>query len=151
MRGEYAQTELNTMIGAELPPRARRIHIPPGIPHAYRGTTSACAENTDYMRCTLHYTRNYLRVRGEYMLITYCTGTVSELPPRARRIRVVHCRHLLAMGTTSACAENTRKPPKPRNNNRNYLRVRGEYTTILATSAILSELPPRARRILSLV
>ena len=51
------------------------------------------------------------------------------------------------MGTTSACAENTRGslplPLLPRN----YLRVRGEYAPWMRGLLSPRELPPRARRI----
>ncbi|VEI98266.1 Uncharacterised protein [Corynebacterium matruchotii] len=51
-------------------------------------------------------------------------------------------------GTTSACAENTNDLTNQLLKIRNYLRVRGEYTTIEGKKAIKEELPPRARRIL---
>ena len=50
----------------ELPPRARRILITDAEKCLFVGTTSACAENTQYISEHLHGTRNYLRVRGEY-------------------------------------------------------------------------------------
>ena len=51
------------------------------------------------------------------------------------------------VGTTSACAENT--VPKITHHLlfRNYLRVRGEYTSSKASFSAFVELPPRARRI----
>ena len=54
--------------------------------YAAIGTTSACAENT-----APHHSRgfaqwNYLRVRGEYRIVTTGSMGCSELPPRARRI-----------------------------------------------------------------
>ena len=66
VRGEYQIRGLSGVWIEELPPRARRIpfHIRAGrVP---RGTTSACAENTPppYQRSC--FSRNYLRVRGEY-------------------------------------------------------------------------------------
>ena len=51
-------------------------------------------------------------------------------------------------GTTSACAENTSCIPHHRDEWRNYLRVRGEYEIMPASSGFEEELPPRARRIL---
>ena len=73
-----------------------------------------------------HY-GNYLRVRGEYLLIVAVVLTGVELPPRARRIQD----HRRGAGqrrrTTSACAENTPF----------------ESMCHLARR----ELPPRARRI----
>ena len=53
----------------------------------------------------------------------------EELPPRARRIRVVHSPPLRALGTTSACAENTGGHTTGKIDYGNYLRVRGEYFT----------------------
>ena len=53
-------------------------------------------------------------------------------------------------GTTSACAENTVLTRAQLLRKGNYLRVRGEYSGRSAGSALLRELPPRARRILYL-
>ena len=50
------------------------------------GTTSACAENTDFPWDSTDVNRNYLRVRGEYSMLTQHGKTNGELPPRARRI-----------------------------------------------------------------
>ena len=91
--------------------------------------------------------RNYLRVRGEYAVGAVEYLLDSELPPRARRIRLETTQMKLKDGTTSACAENTSTTACRRMKWWNYLRVRGEY---LVTAPILlygSELPPRARRI----
>ena len=70
-----------------------------------------------------------------------------ELPPRARRIRVEPLGAREWFGTTSACAENTCDRWCAAGRVWNYLRVRGEYTTINGTDYIGQELPPRARRI----
>ena len=90
---------------------------------------------------------NYLRVRGEYVFAGDLIEGYTELPPRARRILPHQARHVLQAGTTSACAENTfmakTRLPYPRN----YLRVRGEYTSRKPTNLPSEELPPRARRI----
>ena len=50
---------------------------------------------------------NYLRVRGEYLVALLRTYPTLELPPRARRIRPMDSVTSGAIGTTSACAENT--------------------------------------------
>ena len=71
----------------------------------------------------------------------------EELPPRARRIRMLSDAVVIALGTTSACAENT-VWRAPRSHPRwNYLRVRGEYPPNFPTVPNTPELPPRARRI----
>ena len=51
------------------------------------GTTSACAENTIRLPTSFTIRGNYLRVRGEYNSFSTITGSLMELPPRARRIR----------------------------------------------------------------
>ena len=56
---------------------------------------------------------------------------------------------LLALGTTSAHAENTDTIRDLRLALRNYLRARGEYDLLFILAFILRELPPRTRRILS--
>ena len=67
VRGEYEQQPCSQVLTMELPPRARRIRDFSDLLHHYLGTTSACAENTDDHASEACHTRNYLRVRGEYM------------------------------------------------------------------------------------
>ena len=50
---------------------------------------------------------NYLRVRGEYLLMGGVGAGEVELPPRARRIHTLTTLPRHGRGTTSACAENT--------------------------------------------
>ena len=57
---------------------------------------------------------------------------------------------VLGLGTTSACAENTIPGGLMRIGRRNYLRVRGEYDLLPGIASLFKELPPRARRILSI-
>ena len=52
----------------------------------FAGTTSACAENTCCGLSAAGPERNYLRVRGEYLLSPLIASASLELPPRARRI-----------------------------------------------------------------
>ena len=90
---------------------------------------------------------NYLRVRGEYDTHYRIHASKSELPPRTRRILVVAGQPVPAPGTTSAYAENTQSNLHYTVKVRNYLRVRGEYMTRHSTRLVVSELPPRTRRI----
>ena len=117
----------DSILVPELPPRARRILQRAGQVSVGGGTTSACAENTFIELAIAGYIRNYLRVRGEYFTAFTQSGSCRELPPRARRIPPPAAVRAPPVGTTSACAENTRGgnhcPPLIRN----YLRVRGEY------------------------
>ena len=96
----------------ELPPRARRILVADAVIVLVCGTTSACAENTSEEAQADILIRNYLRVRGEYIPPPIRRGVYSELPPRARRILNLWDIWGHAIGTTSACAENTRQTPK---------------------------------------
>ena len=127
VRGEYSSFSSLLRFIAELPPRARRIHRLPAGRAPRTGTTSACAENTllsPGRRCRRW---NYLRVRGEYQKDTERKTIMQELPPRARRILGATPFPLRAIGTTSACAENTAVAAIYRCCRGNYLRVRGEY------------------------
>ena len=149
MRGEYGVPPSRFSLLRELPPRARRI---PGTGHqqAVRtGTTSACAENTNQGLGHGYRGWNYLRVRGEYISSTTNPVPLVELPPRARRIRLLTNFCMLVHGTTSACAENTVDGFTQFTEDWNYLRVRGEYILIISGSSVAWELPPRARRIQS--
>ena len=147
VRGEYRWCYPNHGLPMELPPRARRI--PAQLLHQYRirGTTSACAENTQKCLVPPPFHRNYLRVRGEYDTSDLGAPLAWELPPRARRIPLSIRRHRQPIGTTSACAENTTPPTMPPSPRWNYLRVRGEYDPLSTTEDLTKELPPRARRI----
>ena len=109
VRGEYHCPRQDQYFSWELPPRARRI--PTMLPAFIRpgGTTSACAENTLLPRYPPRKPGNYLRVRGEYNTWVWRPGQMLELPPRARRILSDMGRACLRVGTTSACAENTRR------------------------------------------
>ena len=78
----------------------------PNIP-GHSGTTSACAENTDWGAAGTPLSGNYLRVRGEYRSTSLIVLRNKELPPRARRIPIAPDTDLAFTGTTSACAENT--------------------------------------------
>ena len=108
VRGEYFQAAEASGQELELPPRARRIHALPLTQFPQRGTTSACAENTSADRKVAGWKRNYLRVRGEYLYWIREIVYSSELPPRARRIPMTNAETPTDLGTTSACAENTR-------------------------------------------
>ena len=66
-------------------------------------------------------------MRGEYTPAAWELSTQQELPPRARRIRKFGQENFRAVGTTSACAENTK--------------------VSIARKMFGLELPPRARRI----
>ncbi|EFM50015.1 hypothetical protein HMPREF0299_5952 [Corynebacterium matruchotii ATCC 14266] len=66
-------------------------------------------------------------MRGEYDLSLRKPHQQGELPPRARRIRGLLHQAKTAVGTTSACAENTWAFAPGQNSSWNYLRVRGEY------------------------
>ena len=131
----------------ELPPRARRILPACFAVQPQIGTTSACAENTGSRPNANANLRNYLRVRGEYPLYAQLSTPSWELPPRARRIRFHAPAYQYRVGTTSACAENTIRLKIKPNQERNYLRVRGEYFPPGKPHHLRKELPPRARRI----
>ena len=68
VRGEYFCRGFGQACEPELPPRARRIPVVESCYPHRKGTTSACAENTEYTKFGLNLTGNYLRVRGEYYI-----------------------------------------------------------------------------------
>ena len=151
VRGEYCVVRHQSRCVRELPPRARRIQIL-GLGRLWLpGTTSACAENTTGILGCSRGHRNYLRVRGEYPTGIPRTILGVELPPRARRILTNAVPKGTAIGTTSACAENTTGGPGRTKFRRNYLRVRGEYYPPPPHHHRRCELPPRARRILHII
>ena len=147
MRGEYPLSHAPEMLPVELPPHARRILCVRENAHENMGTTSACAENTAATAAGLDLKRNYLRMRGEYWSVTYPDGASLELPPHARRIPRRRSFRPRVGGTTSACAENTLAHARENANDRNYLRMRGEYHPTGYHQMLSGELPPHARRI----
>ena len=86
VRGEYYRHRLERPFDGELPPRARRIHVPVDSVGVVFGTTSACAENTLFLKKLEPGWWNYLRVRGEYRTKAHNRAKRTELPPRARGI-----------------------------------------------------------------
>ena len=86
-------------------------------------------------------------MRGEYTTLHQVDWPYAELPPRARRIPWVGSWCSTDRGTTSACAENTSSCIHGHILARNYLRVRGEYASLMESLFWWMELPPRARRI----
>ena len=67
MRGEYIGIPYAPCYRGELPPHARRIQrLTMGVADS-AGTTSACAENTEYLKPRHEASWNYLRMRGEYV------------------------------------------------------------------------------------
>ena len=70
VRGEYRGSGGLGCFSWELPPRARRILLGVCIRWGVFGTTSACAENTPRLKTATRPPWNYLRVRGEYSLVT---------------------------------------------------------------------------------
>ena len=147
VRGEYVTGEGYALADRELPPRARRIHLPGNERQVGMGTTSACAENTPSSLHQSASSGNYLRVRGEYPTRSGGTFQNWELPPRARRIPFAGVGGFKGGGTTSACAENTFEAFNDWGDKGNYLRVRGEYWLPARDNLGQMELPPRARRI----
>ena len=86
-------------------------------------------------------------MRGEYGHTGGPGRTTVELPPHARRILQTNNPEPKKLGTTSACAENTLTFTSCTSSRRNYLRMRGEYTTARVLALPRPELPPHARRI----
>ena len=109
VRGEYAACSSANESLMELPPRARRIRVALVVGNCIGGTTSACAENTHTTLDRSPSPWNYLRVRGEYLSEAVRSDHRKELPPRARRILDDCEKFGVTNGTTSACAENTRR------------------------------------------
>ena len=107
VRGEYSVPDASWPLLRELPPRARRILVVVAHDEKFKGTTSACAENTFLNAAPCPSMRNYLRVRGEYHFRSRVRCFRWELPPRARRILDPTPLGFCTSGTTSACAENT--------------------------------------------
>ena len=146
VRGECTQAPPPRSAGAELPPRARRMHPQSsGWGFSY-GTTSACAENAWSRHSFKPSAWNYLRVRGECGATGVHTIAHQELPPRARRMLTDFFSMMAGAGTTSACAENATCLRPLRTTKPNYLRVRGECLLEGFPAPHALELPPRARR-----
>ena len=147
MRGEYVHFRRCRWRLRELPPHARRIQTAAWHRAGILGTTSACAENTPAACWRISSAGNYLRMRGEYGNSGGAALLNTELPPHARRIHLLGELLRTIIGTTSACAENTRHVASTGGLWWNYLRMRGEYGFSTCTDAPGPELPPHARRI----
>ena len=106
-RGEYFVGGFDLFEQQELPPRTRRIPLVFGFAYFEQGTTSAHAENTRRVSARPPHYWNYLRARGEYCEGQSRHAVHPELPPRTRRILFSPIHTSIALGTTSAHAENT--------------------------------------------
>ena len=82
--------------------------------------------------------RNYLRARGEYLMVAKLTGGAWELPPRTRRIPHKITIGFMNKGTTSAHAENTVCGDRETTHCWNYLRARGEYRIFRRNEGLMS-------------
>ena len=107
VRGEYIIKPFIGNCAMELPPRTRRIREHKAFDYFKVGTTSAYAENTSAVSAAASGVWNYLRVRGEYRVMSWSTKATWELPPRTRRIPDCGASGGGDAGTTSAYAENT--------------------------------------------
>ena len=126
VRGEEPYAHLLTRAFSEIPPRARRRADPSKRARCGRGNTSACAEKRGAVPVLAVTFWKYLRVRGEEWFIPLSSGTVREIPPRARRREESMTRLPSWIGNTSACAEKRWPVLFCAGDYRKYLRVRGE-------------------------
>ena len=69
-RGEYYREHDDSESFLELPPRTRRIHRDDLLSVGWQGTTSAHAENTKKEEPRFTSSWNYLRARGEYLIVS---------------------------------------------------------------------------------
>ena len=69
MRGEEAGLMIGGGANVELPPHARRRATGVIQAQTVEGITSACAEKSYPARCRGWRQRNYLRMRGEELLL----------------------------------------------------------------------------------
>ena len=74
VRGEYITITATEAPTWELPPCTRRIPALGNIHLENPGTTSVYAENTQNETSATIQIRNYLRVRGEYIVYTFSNG-----------------------------------------------------------------------------
>ena len=90
------------------PPRVRSRH--PGSEYRYprSGITSACAEQTSWELQHSWSARDHLRVCGADQVDAVDVVAGEGSPPRVRSRLLTFEHHQIALGITSACAEQTR-------------------------------------------
>ena len=91
MRGEETVSVPYSSSGLELPPHARRRALAHPGGFMGHGITSACAEKSKRWHHFALVLGNYLRMRGEELLMTTSGLPDKELPPHARRRDCVTC------------------------------------------------------------
>ena len=105
MRGEEMRPQKIPIHHVELPPHARRRAVVKPATAKAQGITSACAEKSVAEAKLAELTRNYLRMRGEEVMLFSPIDRLSELPPHARRRGRAMRAKTIPQGITSACAE----------------------------------------------
>ena len=146
MRGEEPWDWPIFEVILELPPHARRRAMTIYTTRDEAGITSACAEKSIPTLPPISLHRNYLRMRGEELLLDPDGETTEELPPHARRRGAVYAALTASHGITSACAEKRNVFHHVTADFGNYLRMRGEEGGEVGSRAVTEELPPHARR-----
>ena len=128
-----------------LPPRVRSRQPVLTGREASRGITSACAEQTQSSAQPPSSGGDYLRVCGADGYLGRFTGRGTGLPPRVRSRQPPLVRLRTVRRITSACAEQTFLCERGHFHLRDYLRVCGADTVMLASAGAESGLPPRVR------
>ena len=166
VRGEERTVEMNGMMKAEIPPRARGRAVAGSARRARHGNTPACAGKRWGRWPVWLMIGKYPRVRGEERTVEMNGMMKAEIPPRARGRAGDHLEDPGRPGNTPACAGKRRPPAltdgkqsgntpacagksarrgKIRALHRKYPRVRGEESFGVNCARSEPEIPPRAR------
>ena len=131
--------------GNGLPPRVRSRLGEISSISARAGITSACAEQTVWMRMASSSMPDYLRVCGADDVGIIGRGLVGGLPPRVRSRPGTLARTRLWSGITSACAEQIATGLSTACRSGDYLRVCGADHGTKSHDWHATGLPPRVR------
>ena len=131
--------------GAGSPPRvrSRRCRVVVGLRGC--GITSACAEQTACTRSPSAPHWDHLRVCGADTPKQQLRPLTEGSPPRVRSRLSLRRVHLIQVGITSACAEQTNNIHRPYQSGRDHLRVCGADSHYTRQIIRRSGSPPRVR------
>ena len=138
---------LNSTVILKLgsPPRVRSRHNGAGSLANPCGITSACAEQTMIPSLPGRLLKDHLRVCGADAYSHAQAKGSAGSPPRVRSRHHPDARRPIAIGITSACAEQTSCAAFSASGTRDHLRVCGADTTQARRKSRIGGSPPRVR------
>ncbi len=145
MRGEHRASPARIPPSLGLPPHARGTLCLIPLLRSTSRSTPACAGNTESRSSSTDWKWVYPRMRGEHAWVSRVADTADGLPPHARGTLLIIVGTVGAVGSTPACAGNTRSRWPMVSRRKVCPRMRGEHFHTCSQRSHEIGLPPHAR------